>query len=221
MKIGRILKPIRLDSPLYSPLHFSPIFAVLFLSALVLVHLCSPIFSIRANLPQLAEWGFLSLYAVMFSFGSGLLPPVLVCVKKKRGYPSVYGLVILLSLIPILGLWVNPFIDISPISAFFQIAGGLSVALLFLWDFIKHIGTHDSVRDSRNEWIMHNAVAALLRRGEITRGEARTINPMGMDKHDLATRLECLNPFTRKAIERKMIVEELVQANKREFGLQR
>ena len=93
--------------------------------------------------------------------------------------------------------------------------------LLFLWPFIEYIGTHDSDKEAHDEWIMHLAVAILLRRGEITPEDGRIINPIGMDGPDLATRLESLGPFARQSVEREMIIEEVVQVNKRGFGPRR
>ena len=104
---------------------------------------------------------------------------------------------------------------------FFESAGGIAVVLLFLWRGIECIGTHDSDRKAHLEWILHNAVAALLRRNEITREEARIVNPIEINRPPLIDRLDRLGPMSRLAVEREMVVEELVQVNKREFGLRR
>ena len=221
MERGKILEPIRVGGTYYSPTHFSPIFAVICLASLALTHIYTPFISLRADIPAAAEWGFLLFNFVVFSFGAGFLPPFLVSIEKHSGYPSVYCSLLVLSFIPLLGLWINPNVDISPISAFFQTAGAIGVVLLFVWPFIEHIGTHDSGREAHDEWIMHNAVASLLRRGEIVREEARIANPFELDKPDIQTRLRGLPPFTRQSIEREMIIESMVQANKRKFDFRR
>ena len=215
----RILKPIRVYGSQFSPVHFSPTFAVLFFAGLVIVELFSLPFSIRTGLPQLAEWGVFFLLAMLFSFIAGLLPPFLVSMKRKRGYPSAYGWLLIISLIPLLALHLSSGGKISLVPTFFETAGGIAVVLLFLWRGIDYIGTHDSDREAHHEWIMHNAVRALLRRSEITREEAGIVDPIEIDRPSLIPRLECLDPITRLAVEREMIVEEVVQANQREFSL--
>ena len=218
MQINKLLNPVRVGGTFYSPVHFSPVFSLLCLVSFYLANMLSPFIPARAQVPDVAEWGLLSVTFVGLSFVAGLLPPFLVSVEKYRGYPSVYGVLLLLSLVPVAGLWLNPGVNISFVSAFMQSAGAIAVVLLFSWPLIRHLGTHDSDREERNEWIMHNAVAALLRRGEITQAEAAIVSPLGGSPPDLSTRLQSVGTFTRHSIEREMTIEELVQANKRRFG---
>ncbi len=221
MKIERIFKPIRVYGDQWSPVHLSPIFGVLIFVGLVLGQLFSLPFSIHTGLPQLAEWGVFSLLTVLFFFLVGLIPPFLVSVKRRMGYQWAYGALLVISLIVITGHSLNPSVNISLISTFLQTAGGIGIALPFLWCPIRYIGTHDNDANAHREWVMHNAVAALLRRNEITREEARIVNPIEINRPPLIDRLGCLGPITRQVVEREMVVEELVQANKREFGLLR
>ena len=169
----------------------------------------------------MVEWGLLSMIFVGLSFGAGLLPPILVSVERYRGYPSVYGLVLMISLVPLAGLWLNPDVDISFVLAFLQNGGALSIALLFSWPFIKYIGTHDSDKRKHEEFILHKAVGVLLWRGEITHEEARIVDTFGRDNRSIPDRLDALDPFKRMSIEREMIIEELVQSYRRRFGLKR
>ena len=215
----RVLKPIRVYGSLYTPVHWSPIFAVLFLAVLVVVQFFSLPFSMRTGLPGLAEWGVFALLGVLYALLAGLLPPFLVSVKRKRGYTSAYGWLLVMSVIPLLGLQLSSGGEISLVPTFFVSAGGISVVLLFLWRGIEYIGTHDSDRNAHLDWILHNAVAALLRRNEIAEEEARIVSPIGINRPPLIERLESLGPISRLAVEREMVVEELVQINKRELGL--
>ena len=221
MQINRLFNPIKVSGTSYSPVHFSPIFALLCLGGFYLVNMLSPFITSRAYVPGIFEWGLLSAIFIGLSFGGGLLPPFLVSVEKYRGYPSVYGVLLLLSLIPITGLWLNPRIDISFVSAFLQSGGAIGIVLLFFWPLMRYIGTHDSDRKEHIEWIMHCAVASLLKRGEITHGEAAIVNPFVDNPPDLSTRLQNVDAFTRQSIVREMVIEELFQANKRRFGFQR
>ena len=95
------------------------------------------------------------------------------------------------------------------------------MVLLFLWRGIEVIGTHDLDREVHRDRIMGNAVTALLRRNEITREEAQIADPIEIKKRAMADRLDSLGLISRQVVEREMVVEELVQANRREFGLLR
>ena len=217
------ITPVNLHPRYYSPLYFSPAFSVLILLGLSLFRWWSSIPSLAPLVPPWAEWTILVVFlALPISFMAGLAPYAMVKLHERWGYASVQCAVLSLCLVFILALWANPNKELSPFSSFFQVAGVVGTMMLFLWPAMKLLGTPpDTSKEAREDLVLHNAVAAVLRRGEITMEEAVVVNPWEDGAPALAIRLQNLPIQARWSIEREIEIERSIQENMRKSGSQR
>lgn len=208
-------RPINLHDRYSSPVYFSPAFSLLTLGGLIIFQWTTSFLPHGLPIPEWGEWSIFAFMGLGISFIVGVIPYFLVLLYKCRGYRAVQGTVLALVLIFILALWGNPNRDISPAPAFFQTAGIVGTLSLFLWPVIKFMGTPPrSSKEGREKAILHNAVAALLRRGEITEEEAIVANPLRPDAPDLSIRLQYLPAQARWSVKREMEIERSIWRNK-------
>lgn len=221
MQIRKFINPIRAGGTYYHPIHFSPVFAALCLGLLILAYQHSPLLSIHHDVPISFQWAILSYLALCSSLGAGFIPPFLANLNTRWGYASVHVFVLVVCLVIILARWMNPNVEISPIPAFFEIAGIVGVLMLFSWPAMKFMGTrHDPEEERQHEELMlHNAVAALLRRDEIAMEEASIANPLEIDPTDIALRLQSLPIRTQWSIEREMAIQRLIRKDLVKYGM--
>ena len=79
---------------------------------------------------------------------------------------------------------------------------------------MKLLGTPpDTSKEAREELAIHNAVAALLRRGGITMEEGVVANPWEESAPPLSIRLQNLPIQARWSIEREIEIERSIQEN--------
>ena len=221
LRMKAILRPVHVKGSDSPSIYFSPLTAFLALigSFLFQWHFYQMVMPVDAS--GFAKLGiFVMANCVPFSLLAGLGPPILVSLEKRWGFASVQRIVLVICFILILASWANPRLEISPVLLFFQVAGVITVLMLFLWPLLKFIGTrHDPKREKQyEEFILHNSVAALLRRGEIAIEEARIANPLLIESRALSSRLQSLPMQARNSIEREMVIERMVQDYRRKYG---
>ena len=210
-------RPVHISDRYSSPLYYSPAFALFTLGSLILFKWHTSFPPRGLPVPEWAEWGILvTLMGLPMSLLAGLVPYALVKLHECWGSTSVQRTVLALSLLFILAAWANPNIYISPFPVFLQTAGIVGIISLFLWPAIKFMGTpHDSLKEEREALVLHNAVAALRRRGEITIEEADVANPWWSGAPELSTKLQMLPMKARWSIEREIKIERAIQKDKR------
>jgi hypothetical protein len=220
---GRAIKPVNLHGRYSHPLYFSPSFAILSLASLVLFRWWTSIPRFESLLPAWVEWSILVVFlAIPMSLMAGLAPYAMVKLHERWGYASVLCTVLSLCLVFILSLWANPNKEVSLLPVFFQVAGVVGTLSLFLWPAMKLLGTPpDTSKEAREELAIHNAVAALLRRGEITMEEAVVANPWEESAPPLSIRLQNLPRQARWSIEREIEIERSIQENMRKSDSRR
>ena len=215
-----VWRPVNVHDRYSPPLYHSPVFALLTLGSLTLFQRLT---SFPAQgLPTFPTFGWvlLGLVGLMLSLMAGFVPYVLVKLHERWGYASVQCTVLSLCLVFILALWANPNKDVTPYPVFFQVAGVVGTLSLFLWPVLKLLGTPPNTREQeREQFLLFNAVGALLRRGEITNEEAAQADPLNLDGPELSVRLQGLPLQTQVSIKREIEVERLIQEQKRKTNL--
>ena len=214
-----ICRPVNVHDRYSPPFYHSPVFALLTLGSLVLFQRLTSFSS--QELPTFG-WVLLGLVGLMISLMAGFIPYVLVKLHERWGYASVQCTVLSLCLVLILSLWANPNKDVTPLSTFFEVAGVVATLSLFLWPVMKLLGTPpDTSKEAREELVIHNAVGALLRRGEITMQEAVVANPWEDTAPALGIRLQNLPIQARWSIAREIEIERSIQQNMRKSDSRR
>ena len=214
-------RPVNLHGRYSYPLFFSPVFAIFTLISLILFRWWTSIPYLETSIPTWAEWGILvGFLAIPISFMAGLAPYAMVKLHARWGYASVQCAVISLCLLFILALWVNPNKEVSPFSAFFQIAGIVGISLLFLWPVIKYLGTGFDIRDERlkessEKWVLWIALNECVAQGKITPEEAMFANPISIYDLDTSSKLKKLPTDARLSVEREMSIQRRVEEDRR------
>lgn len=221
--LTRLLKfictPVNVHDRYSPPFYHSPVFAILTLGSLILFQRLTSFPS--QGLPTFG-WVLLGFVALGTSLMAGFVPYVLVKLHERWGFASVQCTVLSLCLVLILALWINPNRNVTPLPVFFQVAGVVGTLLLFMWPVIKLLGTPpDMWKQEREELLVHNAVAAVLHRGEVTTEEAAVANPLLLNPPALSVRLQNLPIQARWSIEREIEIERSIQENMRKSDSRR